>query len=580
VGDEPGASSGGSDGGTADGTGDVTLNGDSGADVASTDDTGADANAGTATLALAKASRWLNKGSSVSVDFTVTRGTATVPLTVHVNGLPTGVTAADVVVSGTATTGTITFNGGSTAVPGATATLTVQLQGIGQVLDSKPFLLRVAGTSGSVDPTFGTSSVATVTVHAPGAPTTPGNTSVDAMAIYPPSAGANAGKIVVAGLDTMTVSDGGTTRNFFIARFNADGTPDTTFGEIAGAAHAGYVLIDRGTVNPPAAGMLGVAIDSQGRIFGQGFQELGACNTETMRVDANGVADSQFIYDGNLRGGYCGGVPGGAVMLPGDKPAIVALWNISDGTQEPVLVEYNSDGTTALGPTTLSNPEATRATLYTQNMLADATGRFLLFGTKCDGGWNGLSNCVATVARLTSTFAFDTTFGVMGSTARLGVQYADFGSTGAGYDRFMNGAIDAKGNIVAAGWDGSELNGTLVRILATDGTLDSTFGTGGKVVVNAVPSSTYQVFYSDFIDEDGRIAAVGRNTFGGTSYALSVRLQPNGQIDTTYGTNGVATNPLNNGYAAAMTADGRLLVAGNVPRTGGGNDLAVWRLWP
>jgi uncharacterized delta-60 repeat protein len=139
-------------------------------------------------------------------------------------------------------------------------------------------------------------------------------------------------------------------------------------------------------------------------------------------------------------------------------------------------------------------------------------------------------------------------------------------------------AIQADGKYVVAGTrevveagTGTTVYLTLARF-KTDGSLDSTFGTGGKV------QST--VFGANYCSDvavltDGRIAVTSR---GGAQIAC---FMPDGSPDTTFGTSGLAhvtAGAWSNGpgaYYLAPRANGGVLLAGTVWTTRK-NDLAVF----
>ena len=98
----------------------------------------------------------------------------------------------------------------------------------------------------------------------------------------------------------------------------------------------------------------------------------------------------------------------------------------------------------------------------------------------------------------------------------------------------------------------------LVFRLATDGSLDPTFGTGGTVTFDR---ATIDWVRDITIDPDGRIVVSGHA--GGTSVLL--RLMPDGTLDPSFGTNGVARAPVDGNYwagSAVRTPDGAYRVLG------------------
>ena len=121
------------------------------------------------------------------------------------------------------------------------------------------------------------------------------------------------------------------------------------------------------------------------------------------------------------------------------------------------------------------------------------------------------------------------------------------------------------GRIVAAG-SGSAFGppqGFVVR-LNSDGTVDTDFGDGGIVLV---PSAS---LHAVALDSQSRIVVAGEKIGGTPQYrGLVVRLNADGQLDTTFGDTGLVTiaqpgiDQLGYLSALAITADDRIVVGGS-----------------
>ncbi|MFN2590620.1 MAG: delta-60 repeat domain-containing protein [Actinomycetota bacterium] len=127
-------------------------------------------------------------------------------------------------------------------------------------------------------------------------------------------------------------------------------------------------------------------------------------------------------------------------------------------------------------------------------------------------------------------------------------------------------AVQLDGKIIAAGfaWTGSDRDIALVRY-TPGGVLDSTFGSGGKLTTPVTPD-TDDTAYALAVQPDGRIVAAG-NTLAGTSsdFAL-VRYTSNGSLDPTFGSGGKVVTSLrpsyDTAYAVAIQPDGKIVAAG------------------
>lgn len=147
----------------------------------------------------------------------------------------------------------------------------------------------------------------------------------------------------------------------------------------------------------------------------------------------------------------------------------------------------------------------------------------------------------------------------------------DFGSASASSnDVGRSVALQADGKIVVAGVSGNSF--ALVRY-NTDGTLDGSFGTGGKM------TTAFSQYYSDQIysvalQADGKIVVAGQ---GGYMFAVA-RYNADGSLDTAFDADGkVTTSAFTSAQSVAIQADGKIVVAGSGSGSGFGNDIAVAR---
>jgi len=172
-------------------------------------------------------------------------------------------------------------------------------------------------------------------------------------------------------------------------------------------------------------------------------------------------------------------------------------------------------------------------------------GKIVVVGSS----WAGLSVDFS-VARYNTDGSLDATFGIGGKVT------TDFSSNS---DQAYAIAIQQDGKIVLAGQ--SHFNFGLVRY-NTDGSLDTTFGTGGKVTTAF--NSCCGTALSVAIHTDGKIVAAGQvqSDFG------LVRYNPDGSLDTSFDSDGkVTTDIFNLGndavYSVAIHSDGKIVAAGS-----------------
>jgi uncharacterized delta-60 repeat protein len=131
--------------------------------------------------------------------------------------------------------------------------------------------------------------------------------------------------------------------------------------------------------------------------------------------------------------------------------------------------------------------------------------------------------------------------------------------------------VQTDGKIVAGGENGNggTPNFALERFNA-DGTLDSSFGTGG--VVQTVIGAQQSLIEGVALQSDGKIVAVGYalHSISPAVQELAVaRYNRNGSLDTTFGSGGIdeiwtTNNGFTAGTAVAIQGDGKIDVAGAV----------------
>ena len=162
------------------------------------------------------------------------------------------------------------------------------------------------------------------------------------------------------------------------------------------------------------------------------------------------------------------------------------------------------------------------------------------------------------IVRYNTDGSLDSTFGIGGKVN------TDFGDT----ERALAIALQSDGKIVVAGYRGTnddDFRPVVARYNA-NGSLDSSFDNDGKLVL---PFTQGSRGFALVLDQDGKILVTGdmktQETF---DYDVMVfRLQPNGSLDPTFGSDGLVTTDFDSiydsGYAIARQGDGKFIVAGS-----------------
>lgn len=174
------------------------------------------------------------------------------------------------------------------------------------------------------------------------------------------------------------------------------------------------------------------------------------------------------------------------------------------------------------------------------------------------------------VIRLNTDGTLDTAFGEAGKAVV---------DVGGHYDAAYSMALQSDGKIIIAGTS-NDASGyadfSLIR-LGADGALDATFGTGGKAIIDI---DGYDIGYSVALQSDGKIVLAGRSFNANPNFSV-IRLDSDGALDTSFSTGGKAVFDLSAadyGYALAIQADGKILIAGRSNGAGPAIGFSIIRL--
>lgn len=152
-------------------------------------------------------------------------------------------------------------------------------------------------------------------------------------------------------------------------------------------------------------------------------------------------------------------------------------------------------------------------------------------------------------------------------------------AVGSNFDYGRSVAVQSDGKVVVAGysWNGSGSGFAVVRY-TINGALDSGFGTGGKVTTNFGGSNDYG--NSVAVQSDGKIVVAGRSWNGSKNEFAAVRFTSSGTLDSSFGSGGRVTTAIgsygSSGESVAVQADGKIVVVGS-SFNGTNNDFAVVR---
>lgn len=381
------------------------------------------------------------------------------------------------------------------------------------------------------------------------------------------SGGISAGQVVPSreGLtDLLLLPDGkfigtasirtGNDNDFSISRFNASGGLDTAFGA------GGRVLLDIGDSGSgqPSNGRA-VAIQTDGKIVAVGGISNGQDSDFLVaRYNANGTRDLSFGGTGRVKFPVMTreDLARAVAIQPDGKIVVAGSAQTTSGQDVFALARLNTDGTLDASFGTAGIVTTTAGTTLDgiEGMALQPDGKIVAVGTSTVG-----NDTDFVVARYNTNGSLDTSF--------AGGRVVTTILTSFDYGRAV--AIQADGKIVAGGYadiGGSDNEFTLVRY-NTDGTLDTSFDTDGKALI---PMGGMQdIINSLAVQPDGKIVAGGSTGPDALSpYNCAVaRINPNGSLDTAFGTGGKLITALSKGHdevrSIAVQADGKIVAAGS-----------------
>jgi uncharacterized delta-60 repeat protein len=365
------------------------------------------------------------------------------------------------------------------------------------------------------------------------------------------------GKIVVTGY-AQDVQGGQNGYSSDLVRYNADGSIDLNFG-VNGIASAG----------PGFSTGSGVAIQADGKIVTAG-STFGSTNHFVLaRHNSDGSLDTSYGTGGQVVTDFGSTAPFGSLIQPDGK---MVLTGGADGSLDFGVARFNTNGSFdasfGSGGKVTTNFGGTYSAGYGVARAPD--GKIVVAGIKEFVG-SGFDYDFA-VARYNSDGSLDTSFGAGGKVT------TDFASTD---DIPYTVTVQADGKIVAAGITdpGAASNFGLVRY-NLDGSLDASFGSGGKVVTDF--GANFEAANSVTMQADGKIVVAGF-TFLGTfnvDFALA-RYNSDGSLDTSFGIGGKVTTSFGSNEDAisvVIQPDGKILVGGSTSGgPGTGADFALVR---
>jgi uncharacterized delta-60 repeat protein len=332
------------------------------------------------------------------------------------------------------------------------------------VFSMADFALARYDVNGNLDPSFGSGGKVTTDFSN-------SDDVVSAMAIQ------SDGKIVVAG--AMILNGTAEFEDFALARYNTDGSLDTSFGS------GGKVTTD--FLGGPD-GLHAMAIQNDGKLVVAGSEGY---NFALARYDSHGNLDASFGSGGKVITDFDGGVDGAyAVALQADGKIIAA----GQSGLSFALARYDANGNLDVGFGSGGK------------VISDFSGNFgdiTAIALQADGrivaaGYTGFYDFA--LARYEANGQLDSSFGAGGKVI------TDF--SGGSDDAFAV-TLQKDGKIIAAGSSAGRFSGASFALARYDskGGLDPSFGAGGKLTTSFADRDDEA--YAMAFQPDGKLVVCG-----------------------------------------------------------------------
>ena len=353
------------------------------------------------------------------------------------------------------------------------------------------------------------------------------------------------GKIVVAG-----ASNNGANNEFAVARYNTNGSLDSSFDS------DGKVTTTIGS----NAEAYSVAIQSDGKIVVAGNTIIGGRDKIAVaRYNTDGSLDSSFDSDGKVTTTIGEADYATSVVVQSDGKIVVAGSSATGGNSDFALIRYNSDGSLdssfdpAITPIGSSSDEA-------YSVAIQSNGKIVVAGYSENGSHREIA-----VLRYNTDGSLDSSFDSDGKiTTTIGSD-----------DLAKSVAVQSDGKIVVAGSSETEENSDFALMrYNSDGSPDSSF----------VPAVTPIGTSSDFansvaIQSDGKIVVAGSSNNGSDNEFAVARYNTDGSLDSSFDSDGKVTTAIGSGdfaFSAAIQSDGKIVVVGS-SNNGSNDDFAILR---
>lgn len=330
--------------------------------------------------------------------------------------------------------------------------------------------------------------------------------------------------------------------------YSQDGSLDYSFGS------SGKVITDFGLTNDYGYDL---AIQNDGKIIVVGKTYAGTnYDIAIARYNTNGTLDNTFGYGGlivkNLQN--YDDIGQAVILQPDGKILITGTTFNGSFIRDFCLLRYNSDGNpdNSFGVNGVVIADVGNIFEYATCLDLQTDGKIIVGGYSA----NNLNNTDFAIIRFNPDGSIDNSFGNNGIIKT---------AIGSGNDDLFSLRVQSDGKILAAGTtDNGTFDFCLVRY-NSDGSLDNSFGNNGIVITDF--DNRYDRATSIQIQPDGKIlvGGIAEITSNNMDFAC-VRYNINGSLDNTFGSGGKVTKNImtvnDYCYKLVLQNDGKIILSG------------------
>lgn len=372
-------------------------------------------------------------------------------------------------------------------------------------------------------------------------------------------------KVIVVGRACSVSAFGPENCSAVIARYNPDGTLDTSFSDDGD----GYDIIHYGYCTTTENGFASVAVLSDGRIAAGGYSRSGGgCKINVTYAmlavyDSNGVLDPTFSAGGSLGDG----------VAEENTTALTEAFSVVLGQADgkPVaglsyggalnfrIIRYDLNGARDLtfgvgGMVTVAITDGMAHSLYSGYLREDDSMLFI-------GSVNDDFGIVA----------LNDSGGILNKVA---IDIDGLGNS----DYAFGAGVQSDGKIIVAGFttDGVFRRAALTRLDPDTGAVDTSFGINGFVTTSVGNDDFLEVRGSRVVhvDPQNRIIVVGSSSYDGFSQTngMVIRYNSNGSLDTSFAGDGIFEDDVGGETLTAfrsVTMRGTTIMAAGFTYSGG-----------